>query len=173
MEPWPGERARHGGADEVPVPGRSGHLWLCGKHYIGPDPDGALERVGAGVAVCLCERHELEDRYPAYVRWLDSNRGGRSRWYPIHDLHAPATDEALTIIAELDTLLGSGRSVLMHCGAGIGRAGTMAAALLIHLGADAGTARGIVASSRPMAGPEAGAQSDLLDRLSLADRDGG
>ena len=60
------ERSRTGGIDEVPVPG-PGRVWLCGKHFIGPDPEVALERTGAAVVVCLNERGELEDRYPEYV----------------------------------------------------------------------------------------------------------
>ena len=66
MSSWPDERGRNGGIDEVPVPG-PGRVWLCGKHFIGPDPEVALERTGAAVVVCLNERGELEDRYPEFV----------------------------------------------------------------------------------------------------------
>jgi len=49
-----------GGIDEIPLPPLArGRLWLCGKHAIGPDPDGLLERVGADGVVCLNEEHEL------------------------------------------------------------------------------------------------------------------
>ena len=53
----------------------------------------------------------------------------------------------------------------MHCGAGFGRAGTVAAALLISMGATVEDAVTTVSTHRPMAGPEAGAQQDLLDEL--------
>jgi protein-tyrosine phosphatase len=53
----------------------------------------------------------------------------------------------------------------MHCGAGIGRAGTMAAALLITMGLPLSDATALVGTHRPMAGPEAGAQLQLLQAL--------
>ena len=43
----PGERWRDGGVYEIPLPVRNGRLWLCGKHFIGPDPEGAMASVGA------------------------------------------------------------------------------------------------------------------------------
>lgn len=66
---------------------------------------------------------------------------------------------------------GPGRLWLcvLHCGAGIGRAGTIAAALLMRGGLSHDEALARVASSRPMAGPEAGAQRDLLVALSHVD----
>ncbi len=43
-----------GGIDEIPLPATaSGRLWLCGKHAIGPDPEGLMARVGADGVVCL------------------------------------------------------------------------------------------------------------------------
>ena len=61
MTEWLSERSRNGGIDEVPVV-TSGQLWLCGKHFVGPDPEGTLARTGASVIVCLNERHELDAR---------------------------------------------------------------------------------------------------------------
>lgn len=166
---WPGGRALHGGADEIPLPEGRGRLWLCGKHFVGPDPRAALSAVGADRIVCLCERHELSDRYPAYLEWLLSDPA--ASWFPIPDLHAPSVQEAHRFLAELRRLLGAGNSVLMHCGAGIGRAGTMATALLLTMGAAPAAALATVAAHRPMAGPEAGAQRDLLEQLAASGTD--
>jgi protein-tyrosine phosphatase len=118
--------------------------------------------VGAQVVVCLCERFELEERYPEYSQWLSAHAGGAARMFPVPDLHAPSVDEARAITGEVAGLLTSGRSVLMHCGAGMGRAGTMAAAVLMSAGVDLDDALHVVAASRPGAGPEAGAQMELL-----------
>jgi hypothetical protein len=160
---------------------------LAGKRFVGPDPAAALEEAGATRVVCLCERHELEERYPSYVEWLHSNldpqgtaaldsriaaeaasggvSGGRAVWFPVPDLHAPPLPAAASFLDRLSAMVGSGEVVLMHCGAGIGRAGTLAAGLLIWLGSTASQAKEVVARSRPLAGPEAGAQEELLVEL--------
>ena len=156
------ERSRNGGADEIPLPSGPGRLWLCGKHYVGPDPEGALGRVSATTVVCLSEAHELVDRYPDYVVWLEANRPDRALWHPIPDLHAPSAEQADDLIEELRRRLAADESLLVHCGAGIGRAGTVAAALLITLGVPLPDALTMVRAHRPMAGPEAGAQAELL-----------
>jgi Tyrosine phosphatase family len=165
MSEWPSGRARHGGVDEVPLPEGPGRLWLCGKHFVAPDPVGALETSGADRVLCLCERHELEDRYPGYVSWLSANDGRSAMWFSIPDLHAPSPQEVQPLLLHLRQLIHSGHSILMHCGAGIGRAGTLAAALLMQMGVPRTEALSIVAAARPLAGPEAGAQTELLDHL--------
>lgn len=164
-QPWPDDRSRHGGVDEVPLPHGAGRLWLCGKHYVGPDAEAAMAGVGATTIVCLNERRELADRYPAYVEWLERNRPARALWHPIPDLHAPPLEEVDGLLDELHRRLDGGEGLLLHCGAGIGRAGTIAAALLVTMGVSAAEAVATVAAHRPMAGPEAGAQADLLDAL--------
>ena len=163
MTDWRRERSRNGGADEIPLPVDTGGLWLCGKHFIGPDPELALEKTGATTVVCLSQRREIEDRFPHYVEWLRTDP--RAIWFPVPDLHAPELDAVLPVLAQLRAHLANGEVLLVHCGAGIGRAGTIAAALLITLGTPLADAVAIVAANRPMAGPEAGAQRALLERL--------
>jgi protein-tyrosine phosphatase len=160
---WPPERSRHGGADRVPLPVDQGGLWLCGKHFIGPDVEEALRATGATVVVCLNEAAELAERYPAYVTWLRSDP--RAIWHPIPDLHAPDIGSAIALLRQLRDRIEEGETLLVHCGAGIGRAGTVAAGILLTLGAALDEALAIVAASRPMAGPEAGAQRELLEAI--------
>src|SRR5262249_44704159 len=105
------------------------------------------------------------DRYPLYVAWLAANADQTAIWFPIPDLHAPSPDEVVPLLARLRQLISTGHSLLLHCGAGIGRAGTLAAALLMHMGIGRVPALSIVAEARPLAGPEAGAQADLLKHL--------
>jgi protein-tyrosine phosphatase len=116
--------------------------------------------------VCLCERHELEDRYPSYVTWLETGVGTHALWHPVPDLHAPPLTDAALLIDDLLDRVRAGRNLLVHCGAGIGRAGTLAAGMLIRTGYSAVEAVAAVAQARPMAGPEAGAQAELLSHLS-------
>ena len=166
MEWRPSERSLNGGVDEIPLPGVTGRLFLCGKHFIAPDPEAALARVSADAAVCLNERAELWSRYPDYVDWLDTN-GPRVLWLPIPDLHVPPVDEVETFVAELHGRVARGETLLMHCGAGVGRAGTLAAALLMSLGTPLGEALATVGAHRRTAGPQTAAQRDLLDDLSM------
>ena len=56
-------------------------------------------------------------------------------------------------------------SVLICGAAGIGRAGTTAVGVLMILGISAEEAVAHVRAHRPMAGPEAGAQNDLIRDL--------
>ena len=169
MTGWPAsERSRNGGVDRVSLPDSPGGLFLCGKHFVGPDPEGAIARVGATVVVCLSEEPELDDRYPEYVSWLRVNQPARAVWFPIPDLHAPAVDDAEQMLEQLRARLEDGATLLVHCGAGIGRAGTIAAALLITMGLELDDALATVAAHRPTAGPEVGAQADLLTALAAA-----
>jgi protein-tyrosine phosphatase len=162
---WRADRGVHGGIDEVPVPGVTGALWLAGKHFVGPDPDRALAAVGATTIVCLNQAGEFADRYPQYADWLATNRPERAVWVPIPDLHAPELEVAVALVDDLRVRLRAGERLILHCGAGIGRAGTMAAAVLIDLGSTLDEATARVAAHRPMAGPEAGAQRELLVQL--------
>jgi hypothetical protein len=164
---WLGERSWHGGCDEIPLPAGPGRLWLCGKRFVGPDPEEALAAVDADGIVCLCEGHELQDRYPDYVDWL-STEPDRAIWFPIPDVHAPEVTTAIDHLDALRASLFNGQRLIMHCGAGVGRAGTMAAALLIRMGQFRGQALSTVAAHRPMAGPEAGAQETFL--IQVAER---
>ncbi|MGD9996581.1 MAG: tyrosine-protein phosphatase [Ilumatobacteraceae bacterium] len=156
-----------GGIHEIPLPGVPGRLWLCGKHVAGPDPEALLARTGADLVVCLTERHELIDRYPGYVTWLDEHHMHRERaiWFPIHDLHAPPLAEGRSLVDEIVTLLRHGRGVVVHCAAGIGRAGTTAVATLVMLGMSPETALAHVRAHRPMAGPEVGAQQEFVAQI--------
>jgi protein-tyrosine phosphatase len=155
-----------GGVHEIPLPPRAtGRLWLCGKHAIGPDPDGLMRRTGTDTVVCLNETEELEDRYPDYVAWLRTQPAGRIIWFPIHDLHAPPLEEYRPLLDDLVERLVGGANLIVHCGAGIGRAGTTAVAVLVDLGVPLDDALATVRRHRPAAGPEVGPQLDLVRRI--------
>lgn len=170
---WPRGRSVDGGVDEIPLPSSvPGRLWLCGKHAIGPDPERLLAATGATAVVCLTQRSELDDRYPDYVRWLDDQGPDRATWFPIHDLGAPPLEQYLVLVERVSGRLAAGTGVVAHCAAGLGRAGTLAVAVLMRAGRERPEALAHVAAHRPMAGPEAGAQAELLMDLERALRAG-
>lgn len=147
-----------GGIHEIPLPGRAGRLWLCGKHAIAPDPRSVLEDLGAVHVVCLVERHEIDQRYPDYVEWLE--RSGEASWLPIPDLDFLSIDRISPFLDGISARLERGESLIAHCAAGIGRAGTLAVCLCLDLGMSLDEALRHVRLHRPGAGPEVGAQMD-------------
>lgn len=160
---WPHGRSKDGGVDEIPLPGTErGALFLCGKHAVGPDPDALLRRVDATTIVCLNEAHELEARYPQFLAWLVQNAPHRAVHRPIPDLTAPTLDELAALVDEVYGRLVNGERVVVTCGAGIGRAGTVATAVLMRSGLAPDDALARVRAHRPMAGPESGTQTDVL-----------
>jgi protein-tyrosine phosphatase len=158
----------NGGIHEVPVPGVDGRMWLCGKHFIAPNVHDVRTSTDNATVVCLVERFELEDRYPDYLTWLDSAPDhGNAIWYPIHDMHAPHIDNAIEFYGQLADSLRTGQNLVVHCAAGIGRAGTTAAGVLMTLGATHDEALNTVAQSRPMAGPQTREQELFMQAVSL------
>ena len=92
-------------------------------------------------------------------------------WYhcPITDLGAPGTrfeSQFAHIESELLAQLGRGEKVLLHCAAGLGRAGTIAARLLIGVGKLPVDAIGEIRSARPGT-IESKSQENYLRSLNL------
>ena len=152
-----------GGIHEIPLPTLAGRLWLCGKHFIGPDPERALTSVNADHVVCLVHERELRDRYDGYISWLQLS--DRATWYPIHDLSSPPLAEILPVYQGVVDRLSRGESVVVHCAAGIGRAGTLAVAVCQLTGMPLNEALAHVRKHRPGAGPEVGSQLDAVIAL--------
>ena len=161
-----------GGVHRIPL-SAAGELWICGKHAIAPDRPGLIERIGASTrrthVVCLVERHEIAERYPDYVRWLDSNEN--STWFPIHDLSSPDLSAVRELYGNVWSRVSGGEVVVAHCAAGMGRAGTLAVAVCVLAGMTLEDALEHVRRHRPGAGPEVGSQRDVVEELarSVAD----
>ena len=154
-----------------------GALFLCGKHAVGPDPEALLARIQGDAILCLNELHELRDRYPAYVQWLAANGTTRALHHPIPDFTAPALEQLVALVEDVYQRLARGERVVVTCGGGIGRAGTIGVAVLMRSGQTRRDAIEIVRAHRPMAGPESGVQTERLaeleDELAGRDSDGG
>ncbi len=154
-----------GGIHEIPLAGMSGRLMLCGKHFIGPNVQVALELLRDPTVVCLVQRHELEHRYDEYIEWLENNVGSGAIWFPIPDLDAPSLKDGINLCRMIHSGVCSGGDYIVHCAAGIGRSGTIAAAVLMLNGLSFDESVIHVRTHRPMAGPETGKQTDFLRAL--------
>jgi protein-tyrosine phosphatase len=155
-----------GGVHRIPLRS-AGALWLCGKHAIAPDPEALFTRVGVGAddvdVVCLVEEHELAGRYPDYLEWLRAS--STALWFPVHDLSSPEANRAFALYDEVWRRLEVGRHVIAHCGAGMGRAGTLGVAMCLYEGQELEAALEHVRRHRPGAGPEVGAQMEVVGAL--------
>jgi len=152
-----------GGIHEVPIAGVEGRLWVCGKHLIAPKPDVVLSDTRASHVVCLVKEHELAGRFDEYIVWL--RESGRATWAPTSDFGFDPLDKVLALFEGVFARLTSGESVVVHCAAGKGRAGTFASALCVMAGMGVDDAVAHVRRHRPGAGPEAGEQREILDEL--------
>lgn len=150
-----------GGIHEIPLPAVPGRLWLCGKHVIAPDPMATLDKVGAEHVVCLVEEFEVSSRYPEYVPWLETS--GSATWFPIADLDFVSVDALGDLLDSMTDRLRAAESIVVHCAAGRGRAGTLAVAICLDLGMTLEAALSHVRQHRPAAGPEVGAQMNFVE----------
>ncbi len=109
---------------------------LAGRH---PGLGGVAWLPAAGVThvVDLTAAGEPLDRYDAApVRRLH---------HPITDFGVPSLDGMAAVQADVDAALAAGGRVYLHCRAGIGRTGTVAACLLVSQGLTADDALALLA----------------------------
>ncbi len=152
------------GPSQVPLPPEvAGRLWVCGKDTICPDPDRLLKDLEVSAVVCLVEVSELVD-YPDYLRRITQGEGDQLTWCPIPDTGVPKYRAALELVDSVVERLRSGRSVIIHCSAGISRSGMIAASVLARLGTPVPEALEGVRRCHG-AGPEPGPQLELVERI--------
>jgi protein-tyrosine phosphatase len=147
---------------------RSGRLYL---HSM-PGRNESLEEVWVEVArcgidriVCLAPHDEVRRKSPSYASALERKvKPVAVHCFPIVDFGVPDDDKAFEE-SVLDTArhLKAGRSVLVHCGAGIGRTGLYAIATVLALGIPQRSAQDRVRSAG--SGPERPEQQEALKRI--------
>lgn len=113
---------------------------------------GAIRGWGAHALVTLLEDHEFDLLHVG--RMGDSAEAAGLDWYhlPIPDMGEPGWQFERRWIyagARLRRLLRRGGRVVLHCRAGLGRAGTIAARLLVELGVPPAEAVSLVRKARP------------------------
>lgn len=143
-----------------------GGLHLCGLDVVGPEPAAILDHLDASTLVCLLTDVEIFTRYPHYLEWLNYPEPYEALRLPTED-HLVAGDDAVSsLVMAITSRLRDGDNVLVHCGAGWGRAGVIAVLVMVAAGATADVAIRDLRSARPAAGPQSMEQDLQIERLS-------
>ena len=125
---------------------------------------------GVDVIVSLLEEAEIPGLTEA-ERSLCEEMGVEFFSFPVRDKTVPDSADTIAIIARrLDDRILSGKSVAIHCRAGIGRSTTLAACVLFLLGVDGEIALDMIAAARGLEVPETEAQRQWVLGFSQAAR---
>lgn len=139
------------GATKIPVPGTTGTLIL------GPMPKdeetvGRIAQSGIDAVLTLATAEELSEYGVPHMHDVFLKHAVSWTHFPIRDFDIPS-DVDTRAWSALETILAArlknGGSVLIHCRAGFGRSGMMAARLLMACGSTPDDAVETVRNARP------------------------
>ena len=123
---------------------------------------GGVRADGIQVIVCLAGLDEIRKKSPTYAVAIDAKTVPCDlEAFPIQDFGVPDDRESFwSLASRIAERLKAGGRVLIHCGAGIGRTGTLATCVLLALGEPRSSAENAVSTAG--AHPETAAQNELV-----------
>ena len=149
----------------LPLPGRCGMTLCPGRRDRGRDVSediALLKAQGVARLVALLTQAELDWAGVPDLASRARAAGLGFQHLPIRDQAVPTIAEADAVLDEVDAALRRGEDVVLHCMAGIGRAGTLAACLLTRHGLAPDDAIAVVRETRDPRSLETSAQVAFL-----------
>ncbi len=128
---------------------------------------------GLETVVSLLESSEVEELGLGSEAALCAAQGMQYLSFPIQDRGVPVTHRAIApLIQTLASQLRSKRAVGIHCRAGIGRSGLVAASLMSAFGIAPSDAFAMLSRARGVAVPDTEAQTSWVDEFARLQRVG-
>jgi protein-tyrosine phosphatase len=138
------------------MPGRKEKIDECWKE---------IKSVPVHSIICLASDQEISHKSPVYSVAISTGTVPcERRSLPIEDFGTPENEgDFLQLCSDIAESLKSGKNVLVHCGAGIGRSGVCAVLVLMRLRVPLEEALKHVKAAG--SGPETAAQHEFLERM--------
>jgi atypical dual specificity phosphatase len=119
--------------------GPRGFSWVVGRQVGAMPRPGLLDLFDAeakslallGITHVVCLEEKIPYSVPAF-----RDLGVEVIHFPIVDMDAPGIEDCRAVLRQLEEILTQGGKALFHCKGGLGRTGTMLAALLVSRGTD-------------------------------------
>jgi hypothetical protein len=118
---------------------------------------------GIDIVVSLLEQEEVSELALQREAGLCQGQGMEFLSFPIPDRGVPESFRDAVALAQIvSTMIGEGRSVAVHCRAGIGRSSLIAACALVCTGSDPAVAFAAITKARGMNVPDTEGQRDWV-----------
>ena len=114
-----------------------------------------IARFGIHCLVSLLEQHEIRELGLSSASALCESNGIAYLHFPIKDRGIPtSSSKACDVIEDIHGRISQGQNTVIHCRAGIGRTGLLAASVLVRDGHSAHAAFGMVSKARGIQVPD-------------------